>query len=166
MPLSYLLSVWLHIIAAAVWIGGMAFLALVVVPTLRQPAYRDSALELISQSGKRFRVVGWICLSLLLLTGMYNLALRGFGWTDVWNGALFQGGFGFTLSLKLCLVTAILVLSMVHDFLIGPRATVVGQSAPASPQAKRLRRQASWMGRLNVLLALVAVALGVLLVRA
>ena len=169
MPLSYLLyllSVWLHIVAAAIWIGGMAFLALVIVPTLRRPEYRDNAMALISQSGKRFRWVGWICLSLLLITGICNLVFRGFGWGDIWDGSLFEGGFGQTLSLKLCLVAVILALSLVHDFIIGPRATTIGQSDPGSSHATRLRRQASWFGRTNFLLALSVIVLGVLLIRA
>jgi putative copper export protein len=161
----YLLSVWLHIIAAAVWLGGMAFLALVIVPVMRKPEYREQASNLMQQTGLRFRWVGWICLSLLVLSGSFQLVQRGFGWDDVWSGNLFTGASGHTLGLKLLLVTTILGISAGHDFFIGPRATAVGQAAPGSPEALRLRSWASWIGRLNMLLALIVVALGVLLVR-
>lgn len=161
----YLLSVWLHLVAAAVWIGGMVFLALVAVPIVRRPEHRGIAMSLISQTGQRFRWVGWGCLLVLLLSGTFNLASRGFGWADVWNGHLFAGLFGRTLAVKLLCVAIILLLSAVHDFVVGPRATTVGQAAPGSSEAIRLRRQASWMGRINLFLALVVVALGVVLVR-
>ncbi|MEW6296287.1 MAG: DUF4149 domain-containing protein [Thermodesulfobacteriota bacterium] len=161
----YLLFVWLHLVAAAVWIGGMVFLALVVVPIIRRPEHQRIAVTLISQTGRRLRWVGWGCLIVLLLSGTVNLAYRGFGWADVWNGHLFTGTFGHTLAIKLLCFVLILLLSAVHDFAVGPRATAVGQAAPGSPEAIRLRRRASWLGRVNLLLALAVVALGVALVR-
>lgn len=165
MYLVYLLCVWIHLLAAAVWLGGMAFLALIIVPVMRKPAYREQASALVQQTGLRFRRVGWICLILLVLTGSFQLIQRGFGWDDVWSGNLFAGGFGHTLGLKLVLVALIFGISAGHDFFIGPRATAMGQAAPGSPAALRLRAWASWIGRLNMLLAVIVVALGVLLVR-
>ncbi|MFQ5795545.1 MAG: hypothetical protein ACE5JP_10915 [Candidatus Bipolaricaulia bacterium] len=74
MHVLYLLSVWLHILAAAIWIGGMVFLALILVPVTRRPEHRGIAVSLIHWTGVRFRWVGWICLGLLLLSGIFNLA--------------------------------------------------------------------------------------------
>ncbi len=161
----YLLSVWLHILAAITWIGGMVFLVLILVPVIRRPIYHGIASDLIQQAGRRFRWIGWICLGLLILSGTFNLAYRGFGWADLWSGRLWQGPFGRTLGIKLLLVSAILVLSVLHDFVVGPRAMVVWRANPGSPEALRLRQQAGWIGRINLLLALVVIALGVVLVR-
>ncbi|MFQ5682260.1 MAG: DUF4149 domain-containing protein [Candidatus Binatia bacterium] len=147
------------------WIGGMVFLVVVLVPAIREPAHQAVASSLVHWTGQRFRWVGWVCLGLLILTGVFNLAYRGFGWLDLWNGQLWQGSFGTSLEIKLLLVAVILLLSVVHDFNIGPRASDLMQSNPASPKAARLRRQASWIGRLNLFLALAVVALGVMLVR-
>lgn len=161
----YLFTVWLHLLAASVWIGGMAFLALVLVPLVRRPENRGVAAALFHRTGVRFRTVGWVCLGLLVLTGAFQLAVRGYDWGDLVSGRLWEGPSGRILALKLLLVAVVLGLSVVHDFAIGPRATALWQADPASPQARRLRRQASWIGRLNLLLALGAVALGVMLVR-
>ena len=143
----------------------MVFLALVVVPITRRLEPRGLAVSLIAQCGRRFRWVGWVCLGVLILSGVFNLAYRGFSWGDVWSGRLFAGAFGRTLALKLFLVATLLLISVIHDFFIGPRATVVGQVTPGSLEALRLRRWASWLGRLNLLLALAVVALAVTLVR-
>ncbi len=157
--------VWLHIIAAAVWFGGMVFLALVLVPVMRLTEYREHASRLVQLTGVRFRTVGWICLSVLVATGFVNLWHRGIGWAALSNAGFWASPFGNLLGWKLLVVALILVLSAYHDFWIGPRATASGQADPGSATALRLRRQASWMGRLNLLLALAAVVLAVLLVR-
>ena len=161
----YLLSVWLHILSAVIWIGGTIFLVLVLVPAIRRPEYREVAANLIQETGARFRRISWICLGLLVLSGTFNLASRGFGWADLWSGRLWQGSFGRTLGIKLLLVATILVLSALHDFVIGPRARMLWQTNPGAPETLRLRRQAGWVGRMNLLLALIVVALGVMLVR-
>ncbi len=161
----YQLSVWLHILAAAVWLGGMVFLALVLVPVVRRPEYREHASRLVHLTGLRFRTVGWVCVSVLVVTGFVNLWYRGIGWAALSNAGFWSSPFGNLLGGKLLVVAAILALSVVHDFRIGPRATAAGRADPDSAAARALRRRASWMGRLNLLLALAAVALGVLLVR-
>ena len=165
MHAAYFVSVWLHILAAVIWIGGMVFYALILIPVLRWPEYRSIARAIASGTAVRFRWVGWGCLGLLIVTGTFNLAYRGFSWTDVGIGRIFQGPFGKALGIKLLVVAVILLISVVHDFLIGPRASVSGQEDPTSPRSSRLRRQASWLGRVNLLLGLIVVALGVVLVR-
>ena len=161
----YLTSVWLHIMAAAVWIGGMVFVALVLVPATHLPEYRSMAPSLIHVTGVHFRWIGWICLGLLFLTGVFNLFYRGFEWSDLWSRWLWQDPFVRVVGIKLLVMIMILLLSVLHDFVIGPRATAAWRATPSLPQALRLRRLASWVGRFNLLLALVAVALGIMLAR-
>ena len=165
MHTAYLVLVWLHILAAVIWIGGMVFLTLVLMPVLRRPEYLGNAAALIRATGMRFRWVGWLCLSLLLVSGTLHVGYRGFGWTDVATGRIFMGPFGRALGIKLLLVAVIILISALHDFLIGPRASVLGREDATSPSARRLRRQASWLGRLNILLGLIVIGLGVILVR-
>lgn len=99
----------------AVWLEGMVFLVLVLVPVVRRSEYRGHAAGLIHWTGQRFRWIGWGCLILLVLTGTFNLAYRGYGWADVWDGTLWAGAFGRTLGVKLLLVAVVFVLSAVHD---------------------------------------------------
>lgn len=161
----YILSVWLHILAAMIWLGGMLFLVLVLVPVLRRQEYRGVAGGLIHWTGVRFRWVGWVCLGLLLASGILNLGFRGFTWQDLWTGRLWQGPFGRALGIKLLLVAVVFLLSVLHDFVIGPRATTLWQRDPEAIETRRLRRTASSIGRLNLVLGLIIVLLGVFLVR-
>ncbi len=161
----YLVSVWLHIIAAMTWIGGMLFLVTVLVPLLRKPAMRERALELFHVVGVRFRVVGWIALGTLALTGVVNVLHRGFTLGQLFTGDAFVGPWGHALLGKLLLVGIIVVSSLVHDFYIGPKATKLGREGAPPAERERLRRTASWMGRMTLLLALAVVAIAVVLVR-
>lgn len=161
----YVISTWIHLLSAIVWMGGMAFLALVLVPALRQPTMRKNAAALIIASGRRFKLVGWTCLGVLVLTGIGNLYARGMLGSALSNGDFWTTPYGKMLFLKLCLVSVILVLSLVHDFYFGPKAATAMKENPEAPETKRLRRAASWIGRMNILLALAVTLLGVMLVR-
>ncbi len=161
----YIISVIVHILAAMTWIGGMLFLVLVLVPTLRTLPSRETAVELVASSGRRFRTIGWISLTILVLTGYTNLHFRGVTWSAMWQETFWATPFGDVLFYKLMLVGAILTISVLHDFWIGPRASQALREGPGSPDAIRQRLLASWMGRLNLLLSLCVLVLGVMLVR-
>lgn len=160
----YLISVWIHILAATVWIGGMLFLVLVVVPWLRQ-GDRANAAVFLRETGKRFRNVGWTCFGILLVTGSFNLWVRGVRFSDFTRVEWLSSAFGKTVLVKLGAFATVLMVSAVHDFVVGPRATALIAEAPRSPEAQSARRRASLLGRANVILALVLVAAGVMLVR-
>ncbi len=160
----YLTSVWIHIVAATVWIGGMLFLVLVIVPWLRQ-GNRSNAAALLSETGTRFRNVGWTCFGFLVVTGSFNLWMRGVRLSDFTRVEWLSSPFGKTVLAKLGTFVAVVLISAVHDFVIGPRATAAIARAPGSQQAIALRRRASLLGRFNVILALVLVGIGVMLVR-
>jgi len=161
----YLASVWLHIVAACAWIGGMLFMSLVLVPALKRMGNRPLAVELIRESGRRFRLVGWTCLAVLVATGIENLNARGITWSLVQTPAFWQSAFGQVLAFKLVTELLILTISAAHDFRIGPRAGVAMRADPGSPDARRYRTWAMLFGRVNLLLALIVAVCGVMLVR-
>lgn len=164
MHLAYLISVWLHILAATVWIGGMFFLVLVVVPWMRRGKRAEGA-AFLREIGGRFRNVGWTCFGIALATGAFNLSIRGVRWADFGRVEWLRSPFGHIVMMKLGVFALVLVVSAIHDFWIGPRATRELERTPHSAGAERLRRWASWIGRTNALLALILVAFGVVLVR-
>jgi uncharacterized membrane protein len=160
----YVISVYLHVLAAITWIGGMFFLVLVVVPWLRR-GDRQKGAAFLRETGAQFRNVGWTCFGILLVTGTFQLYFRGVSLTDFVRPEWLGSSFGRMVILKLGFFSLILASSVVHDFYLGPRATIAVEKDPRSPEAERFRKQASLLGRLNVIFALVLVALGVMLVR-
>src|ERR1044071_4428583 len=110
---SYYISVWLHIIGATFWIGGMLFLPLVLLPGIKDHPDRKNLLMV---TGLKFRFYGYIMLAILLLTGLLNLYFRGirFSWnffTDTHWGSL--------VSLKVVLFISMIMISLFHDQFAG-----------------------------------------------
>jgi uncharacterized membrane protein len=103
-----IISVWVHVIAAMIWIGGMAFLTLVLMPVIRKtdiPTVRGEFLQLIA---RRFRLVAWGSIVLLIGTGLTNLML-GDGWPN------YQSSYGRLLMVKLIAVGLMGLLTAYHN---------------------------------------------------
>jgi uncharacterized membrane protein len=153
MPAIYWLCVWLHLMAALTWLGGMFFLATVGAPVLRDvqpPALRQ---QLFDRLGRQARLVGWWAIALLLGTGSTIVALKG--WIPLMDDAAFwRDPPGRTLAWKLALVATMVTMSAVHDFSLGPKA---GRAEPGSEAALALRRKAALNARITALLGLVLV---------
>ncbi len=164
MQTLYLVSVWIHILAASIWLGGMAFLVLVLVPWLRRTPGAPAG-TLLSETGRRFRSVGWVCFALLLVTGSFNLSMRGVTLASLSSAVFWATPFGRILLTKLVAFSLVLGVSAIHDFVLGPRATALIARHPRSREAAASRRHAALLGRVNAILALVLVAAGVMLVR-
>src|SRR3989304_5556302 len=136
----------------------MVFLALLLSPFIRRPEFRNQASSLVHFTGIRFRWVGWACILLILLTGTINLVFRGISLPVLSSGDFWRGPFGWALGIKLVIVAGVLALSVPNVFFMGTRASALGRTQPGSPDAMRLRHQASWIGRVNLALALIIVA--------
>lgn len=159
----YYLSVTLHVLAALLWLGGMFFLAAVGAPVLRRVEPASLRASLFQQLGLGFRRVGWPAIGVLLVTGVLNLHFRGLLAGDVVGSAAFWSGpYGTALAVKLAAVTVMLLLSAVHDFVLGPRAA---RHDAHSAEGQRLRKAASWVARANALAGLVLVMAAVRLAR-
>lgn len=158
----YLANVFAHILAAMIWIGGSAFIALVLAPSLRRDPGSAKALR---AAAWRFRTVGWISLGVLLATGAANLAFRGIGFDALLTGAAFRGAAGHALAVKLGAFAALLAISGLHDFRWGPAAVRALEADPGSPEALRGRRRAARVGRFVLLLGLLIVVAAVVFVR-
>lgn len=160
MSWPYFLVVTLHLLAALLWLGGMFFLAAVGAPVLRAVEPPSLRARLFQALGVRFRTWGWGAIVVLVATGLGNLHFRGVLSTEVLGSAEFWAGpFGRALAWKLAAVAAMILVSAVHDFWLGPAA------GRGSPGAERMRRAASWLARLNAALGLVVVLAAVRLAR-
>jgi copper resistance protein D len=159
---AYVASVYLHILAAATWVGGIIFLVVVVVPSLRR-LDRATAAPMLRATVFRFRAVGWGAFAVLLVTGIYNLHARGIGWSELTDPEFRATSSGKALLIKLASFAVVVALQAWHDFSIGPRALAALETD--APEAPRLRTLAGWIGRINGVITLVIVLCAVIVVR-
>ncbi len=153
------LNLWLHILAAVIWIGGMLFLSLVAVPVMRQVNSPLLRADLFRKMAWRFRRLVWICLAVLILTGTVNVAFYG----DTTQGSPYLK----VLGIKLGLVAVLVAMGVAHDFIIGPRAARAQSRDGLLPTGTDLLmvQLAPWVGRLNLLLGVIILVLAAALTR-
>ncbi len=109
----YVASVSIHILAAMIWIGGMLFLALILVPALKRLNDPPLMVRLVRDTGRRFRTVGWVTLITLVVTGTTNLMARGVTVEQLKSMDYWKTPFGSVLAFKLICVLCILTISLV-----------------------------------------------------
>jgi putative copper export protein/mono/diheme cytochrome c family protein len=100
---------WLHIVAASLWIGGLAVLAAIVAPA--------GAAVGIPCVARFSRVAAWT-LAAVVLTGAWNT------WAQVREpAALIASSYGRTLLAKIALVGVLVVLGATSRYALLPRLT-------------------------------------------
>jgi copper transport protein len=135
---------WLHLLAMAVWVGGMAAIAVLLVPMRER---RCEFLALLD----RFSPAAYVALLAAAATGMFNAQVRITG-LDTLTGTLY----GRLLLLKLALIAAIMALSASHVFVTRPRLRM---AVPGSLGDVTARAYASLAVRLRLEPALGALVL-------
>ncbi len=143
---------WIHVIAAMLWVGGMLFFSLVFIPSLKGGLEGALKADLISRVGKRFRVVGWISLAVILFTGLFRFYQEGRPLSL----------YGTAFKLKLFLVFVMFALTFVHDLFLGPKSASLSRSALGSGSFHKMVR---FVARLNLLIVLMIVWAAISFVR-
>ena len=150
----YHLSVFIHVLSAVFWIGGMLFTVGILVPASRDKLLKDKRGAFFTLIGTKFSRISWILFCVLIITGFTNLLTRGIAWDFILSGDFWKNGMGADLFVKLCLFSIVLIISGIHDFYAGPKASQLMDEKPGAPETLRMRKFTSWVGRLNLLLGL------------
>jgi putative copper export protein len=142
-----LVSVWLHVLGMAVWIGGLTFQSHVLLPHAR----RAGDPRPFAEAARRGRRVGWAAAGLTVLTGLYNVT----GLAPLARVA--QSGAGTVLAGKFLLVLAMVALAAQRDFGQVPRLD--------GAQWRGALRAIRWLDHAVLGLALVVIYLGLVVSR-
>jgi uncharacterized membrane protein len=138
-----------HLLAAAIWVGGTVALVFVGVPVVRtlEGETRARAMKLL---GQRWRPIGYGALFVLGVTGV-PMATREWN-----NGTTFH----WILIAKIVLAVALLAVSYLHNFVLGPRVAEEMRQG-----SRRSYRKLVVVGWISLALTLAVPVLGVLLAR-
>ena len=152
--------VWIHLLAAMVWIGGMVFLSVVLVPVLkRDGAFAQYAL-LFRTIAYRFRAVVWGAMGILVATGLTLAAGRSIPLME-------PSRWPTMFAAKIGLVTLLFTLTLLHDLVVGPRVrrSLGIPEAERSARDRVLLRYSVLVPRISLLVALLVLLLAVVLAR-
>jgi uncharacterized membrane protein len=94
---------WVHLVAAVVGVGGLAFVLVILLPSVEVfgDEQRNQLLKVVMG---RFRWVSWAAILLLLGSGLYNIRLRA--WEAPW------GPYWKWLTLKIFLALCVFAISL------------------------------------------------------
>jgi uncharacterized membrane protein len=133
---------WLHIISAATYVGGMIFIATALVPFARRLDVQERS-QLIAGIGKKFRVVSWIAIGVLIVSGFAMLGTLGMTSQITSNSSLLW---------KLILFVTMIILTILHDI-------VAGSQSKGNSTNVNMRAFSSWTGRITLILGLIVIYL-------
>ncbi len=143
-----------HLMSAAVWVGGTVVLVFAGVPAIRklEGEARATALRAL---GRRWRPLGWSAMGVAILSGLWLTDLHsGF------NSAAFSTDFDRTLIVKSVLVVFLAGGALIHDYVLGPR--LQRELRDGEAQAPATRRRLIWVGWFNFSLTIAVPILGVI----
>ncbi len=124
------LVLFTHLLAVATWLGGMLFLGLIVIPSVRAHGGVRASRALVTTVGRRFGAVGGLAWGVILVTGLLMVHHRG-GF-DAISGT----DYGRRIMEKLTLLVLIGVAVLVHGLWQGPR---LRRAEEAGDEAARAR---------------------------
>jgi copper transport protein len=106
---------WLHLLSTSLWVGGIIFIALTLMPAIWGYASADRAQALVKLL-PRFSVIALVGVTIAALSGSFNADVQLTSWSQFLDTM-----YGRTLIVKILLVMVMMTISAYHAFRIRPR---------------------------------------------
>jgi uncharacterized membrane protein len=152
-PWALTLSFWLHMLATVAWLGGLATLALIAIPSLRRSLKPKEFATWLTTLNKRLDPIGWLSLGLLTFTGLVQMD----------SNSNYQGLFNFSnpwaqaICLKHVAFVGMIAVSAYITWVVAPAL----QQSALRWAAGRQDSSGKWTRRLQVMIA-INLALGLI----
>jgi copper resistance protein D len=133
MGILHLTADTLHLLAAAIWIGGLV--SLVLLLSVSRNDQTDAGVSFARDAAQRFSTMGVAIVVVVLATGIIN------AWILVGSlQALIITDYGRLLMLKVALFGVMLLMAAVNRFWLTPRLALPSGSEPQLEVVRRLAR--------------------------
>ncbi|MEU8246625.1 hypothetical protein [Nonomuraea sp. NPDC048916] len=115
---------FLHVLSAALWVGGQLTVSLVVLPLARRMLDTERRAQVLRAVGRRFGMfTGAVFLPVQLATGVAIAIHKGVTWAS-----LAEPGYGRTLAAKLLLFCVVMVAAALHGWATGTARPAVARA--------------------------------------
>ena len=141
-----LIALWVHLLGMTVWLGGVLYQLHILLPIARR-----GGAATFADAARRQRPVAWIALSLVVLTGFYNVTRLGP------LDRVMESGAGVLLAGKFILVLLLIAVAAQRDF---THLVRLGIALTTNTDPSPSLRAIAWHDRISILLALAIIYLG------
>ena len=151
---------WIHLVAAAIWVGGSLFIGIVFSPLLKTMTDSlEERMQIMIRVGRRFNKIAVPSLIILMVTGLYNSHVL-LSKPEL----LVATSYGIFLIIKIILVVALVVIYAIHVRIIRKdiEEKIMSNQMPEY-QIQKLRKKIIILGEITVVLSLAILFLASLL---
>ena len=147
------LTYWLHLFATVAWVGSLAAVSLLILPSMQRSLDAQNQLVFIEAMQRRLEPIAWFSMSVLLVTGLFQMSVNphydGFLSTSTqWSIAILT---------KHLLAIVMVVVSAIQTWEVIPaiRRSIIRSKKSSNPaETDSLRRREAFLLRLNFGLSL------------
>ena len=142
------LTYWLHMLATAIWVGSLAAISLLILPTIKRVLSPETQLVFIEAMQKRLEPIAWFSISLLIVTGLFQMSVN-----PHYDGFLsISTQWSLAILTKHVLGIFMVVTSAIQTWEVIPaihRAIVISKKSKNTDQLDALRRREILLLRIN-----------------
>ena len=149
---------WLHMLATVAWLGGLAAIAILVLPAAKRVLKPADQLAFIEGIQRRLEPLAWFSIAILVVTGLFQLSVN-----PHYNGFLSTSGqWSLAILTKHTLVILMIVVSAIQTWEVLPairRGLLrIEKGAADEAEVKRLQKRETLLLRLNITLSILILA--------
>ncbi len=150
MTLEQAIITWIHLVSAAIWVGGSLFLGVVLAPILKKMSMPlEERLQIMIKVGRRFNRIAVPSLIILMATGLYSSHQLLSN-----PNILLATSYGTYLVIKIILVIALIITFLVHVRIIRKDVEDQIMSKKMSElQIQKLRKKIIILGEITVVIS-------------
>lgn len=151
MSMEQAVMTWIHLVSAAVWVGGSLFIGAVLTPILKKMSLSlEERIQMMVKIGRQFNKIAVPSLIILIATGLYN---SSFVLSN--PDLLFSTSYGSFLFIKIILVIALIIAFVAHIRIIRKEIEDKIMSKEMTEiQIQKLRKKMIILGEIIVIISI------------